>query len=136
MPKLSVQLAELSDRAAKVEDVVSAAQGRDRQRLEAQRAALQTAIDTGKSRAAEARTSAESWWDQSRGSADNWFAGVRAKAEQRRDDWDRKQAEHRADEAEADAVDAIDFAIYALNEAEYAVIDATLARTDADALGA
>jgi hypothetical protein len=136
MPKLSVQLAELSDRAAKVEDVVSAAQGRDRQRLEAQRAALQTAIEISKSRAAEARTSAESWWDQSRSSADSWFAGVRAKAEQRRDDWDRKQAEHRADEAESDASDAIDFAIYALNEAEYAVIDATLARTDADALGA
>jgi hypothetical protein len=134
MTKLSVQLAELSDRAAKVEDVVSAAQVRDRQRLEAQRATLHTAIETGKSRAVDAQASVDSWWANSRDSADNWFAGIRAKGEQQREGWDRKKADHRADEAEADAADAIDFALYALDEAEYAIIDATLARTDADAL--
>jgi predicted mannosyl-3-phosphoglycerate phosphatase (HAD superfamily) len=136
MTKLSVQLAELSDRAAKVEDVVSAAQVRDRQRLEAQRTALHSAMEKGKSRAAEAHEASQSWWAQSRDSADAWFAGVRAKAEQRKDDVDRKKAGHRADEAEFDAVDAIDFAMYALDEAESAIIDATLARADADALGA
>jgi hypothetical protein len=134
MTKLSVQLAELSDRAAKVEDVVSAAQGRDRQRLEAQRAALQSAIESGRSKAADARASAESWWAQSRDSADSWFAGIRAKNEQRQSDWDRKKADRRADEVESDAADAIDFAMYALDEAESAIIDATLARADADAL--
>jgi hypothetical protein len=134
MTKLSVQLAELSDRAAKVEDVVSAAQVRDRQRLEAQRNALQSAIETGRTKAADARASAESWWAQSRESADSWFAGVRAKNEQRQSDWDRKKADRHADAAESDAADAIDFAMYALDQAESAIIDATLARADADAL--
>jgi predicted mannosyl-3-phosphoglycerate phosphatase (HAD superfamily) len=136
MTKLSVQLAELSDRAAKVEDVVSAAQVRDRQRLEAQRTALHAAMEKGKSRAAEAHEASQSWWAESRDSADAWFSGVRAKAGQRKDDIDRKKAGHRADEAEFDAADAIDFALYALDQAEYAIIDATLARADADALGA
>jgi hypothetical protein len=136
MTKLSGQLAELADRAAKVEDVVSAAEVRDRQRLEAQRAALHAAIDTDESRATAARASAQSWWGQSRESADRWFAGVRAKAAEQRDDRDRDKADHHAEDAESDAADAIDFALYALNEAEYAIIEATLARADAEALGA
>ena len=39
-----------------------------------------------------------------------------------------------ADAAEEDAAVAIDFAAYSLNVAEYAVIDATLARMAADDL--
>jgi hypothetical protein len=136
MTRLSIQLAELSDRAAKVEDVVSAAQVRDRQRLDAQRAALHATVETAESHAAEAHASAESWWGQSRDSANVWFAGLRAKADRRRDDHDVAKADQHAEEAEFDATDAIDFALYALGVAEYAIIDATLARADADALGA
>jgi hypothetical protein len=39
-------------------------------------------------------------------------------------------------EAEADALDAIDFASSAVEEAKYAVLDAMLARKDADVLAA
>ncbi|MDX6228395.1 MAG: hypothetical protein QOI76_1785 [Frankiales bacterium] len=45
-----------------------------------------------------------------------------------------KKAQHRADDAEADAADAVDFALYVLDQAEYAVADAVTARGDADAI--
>ena len=45
---------------------------------------------------------------------------------------DLKKAEHRADRAEQDAADAIDFALYAVDQVEWLVIDAALARADAD----
>jgi hypothetical protein len=46
---------------------------------------------------------------------------------------DAKKARHRANVAEDDAVAAVAFAEAALEEAEYAVLNATLARMDADA---
>ena len=46
---------------------------------------------------------------------------------------DAKKVRHRADAAEDDAVAAVAFAEAALEEAEYAVLTATLARMDADA---
>lgn len=41
-----------------------------------------------------------------------------------------------ADEAESEALDAIEFAVYAIQEAEYAVLDAAVARDEADARAA
>jgi len=43
-------------------------------------------------------------------------------------------AQRVADGAEADADFAVDYAIAAIEEAEYAVLDATLARMEADEL--
>ncbi len=134
MRKLSAQLSELSVRVAKAEDVIAAAQDRDRQRLEAQRAELRTSVEQSKQRVVAAGEATESWWTQTRGAADSWFADRRAKLAEHREEHDLKKAEHRADAAEADADDAVDFALYALDQAEYAIIDATLARADADAL--
>ena len=45
-------------------------------------------------------------------------------------------AERRAKRAEDDALDAIDFAGAAVDEAEYATLDAALARKEADELAA
>ena len=45
-----------------------------------------------------------------------------------------QQVQSKAEHAEAKAEDAIGFAIAAAQEAEYAVLDAALARLDADAL--
>jgi len=131
MRTLSEQLADLSTRTAKVEDAVAAAEDRDRQRLEAQRAELHASLAAGKDRVAE---STASWWTDARAGADTWFASIQAKNDEHRAEWGRKRAEDRADEAEADASDAVDFALYALDQAEYALIDATLARADADKL--
>jgi hypothetical protein len=45
---------------------------------------------------------------------------------------DLKTAQRAADQAEDDAIVAVDFAYAAIGEAEYAVLDATLARREAD----
>lgn len=45
-------------------------------------------------------------------------------------------AEEDAQWAEADAVDAVEFASVAIEEAQYAVLDAVLARRDADVMAA
>ena len=45
-------------------------------------------------------------------------------------------AEHDAEWAEADAIDAVNFASAAIEEAEYAVLDAVLARRRADVMAA
>jgi hypothetical protein len=134
MPKLVTQLGALTSRAGKVEDIVAAAEDRDRQRLEAQREELRASLDASRERAAAQTGEAPgSWWQQTRASADAWFATIHAKSSRRREQWDRHEAEQRADEAESDAADAIDFALYALSEAEYAITDAALARVEADA---
>lgn len=140
MQKLSDQLSELSSRTAKLEDSVSAAQDKDRQRLEAQKRELMTTManarDKAEKEAAAAGTAASSWWSSTRDSADRWFDGVRAKQADRRAERDVAKAERTAEDAELDAADAIDFALYAIDAAEYALIDAALARDDADALEA
>jgi hypothetical protein len=103
--------------------------------------------------------------DETRKSADDHAAELRAKTQAATDqaeshwrevqsDWDRhiqrmhermdakkavhdaKMAEADAEWAEADALDAIDFASSAVEEAEYAVLDAMRARKDADVLAA
>jgi hypothetical protein len=47
---------------------------------------------------------------------------------------DLASAQRDADWAESDAVNAVDFALAAAEEAEYAVLDAALARANADAM--
>ncbi len=58
---------------------------------------------------------------------------MRARLGERRDDLDTQAAERRAERAEANAADAVDFAQYALDEAEAAVLEAADARKIADA---
>jgi hypothetical protein len=136
--KLSEQLSDLSDRAKKTEDVVDAAKTKNRERLKAQKAQLQTAVSTEQTRiderATKAQADAHSKWHDLRTAMDGHFADLRAKGEQHKAERDLKRAEDRADDAELDASDAIDFAIYALDYAEYAIVDATIARADADDL--
>ena len=138
MDKLSDQLSELASRTAKLEDAVTAAQDRDRQRLEVQKAELATSMSNARAKVKATATSAEddvsTWWSSTRDSADEWFDGVRTKRAERRAAHDLEQADRVADDAEADAVDAVDFALYAIDVAEDALIDAALAREDAVAL--
>ena len=84
--------------------------------------------------AATAQQQAQSWWDETRSSIDNQFATLRAKRDEHRAERGLHRAERRADDAELDAADAVDFAMAVLVQAEYAIIDATLARADADDL--
>jgi hypothetical protein len=138
MKALSDQLSDLSVRARKTEDVVAAARKNDREQLERQRAKLTSAIAEGKAKAEEqagaAKGAAAAWWTETRSSMDQRFAEMRAAADDRRAERDVKKAERHADLAEDDAADAIDAALYFFDQAEYAVIDAVIARADADDL--
>jgi hypothetical protein len=138
MKPLSEQLIELSARAKKTEELVSAAQAKNQAALQSQREELQSSISTFKARAAaqteEMTQEAQSWWDETRTAVNDRFAKLRAKAEDHHAERDLKRAQHRADDAELDAAYAIDFALDVLDQAEYAIADAVIARAEADEL--
>jgi hypothetical protein len=151
MKPLSEQLTELSERARKVEDVVGAAREKNRAQLEAQRHELKSSVEQAKSEAAEdlaaaradmttdvaeARARMKAQWDAVRSSVDQRFAAMRADADERRKERDVRKMQHHADVAEQEAADAINLALYVIDEAEYAIVDAVLAREDAEKLAA
>jgi hypothetical protein len=132
----SQKLAKLSERAKEAEDHASAAQNQAkadveksaneaRARAEAHAEELhQSAADTG------ARISA-SWTDLQK-SWGNHMAQVRQGIDDKKGQLDARRAETRADDAEADALFAIDYAYGTVEEAEYAVLDAISARMEAE----
>ncbi|MDX6228396.1 MAG: hypothetical protein QOI76_1786 [Frankiales bacterium] len=138
MKALSEQLSDLAARSKKTEDVVAAAQERNREKLQSQREKLKAAIADGnaqaQARAAAAETKRQQWWSDTRSSVDARFAAMRAEADHWRTGRDVKKAERHAEQAEQDAMDAIDWALFVLDQADYAVIDAVMARADADDL--
>jgi hypothetical protein len=127
MKKLSEQLSDLSVRAKKTEDFVASAQQKDVAKIESEKTALAE-------RAAAKREQTSSKWTDARSALDARFATIKANADERRFEKDVKKAEHRADQAEQDAADAIDFALYVLDQTEYTIADAVIARTDAEDL--
>lgn len=138
MKPLSDQLTDLAARAKSTEDVLAAAQERNRARLESQRDELKASIAAGNAeaqqRAAADEAKTQQWWNDIRSSVDAQFATMRAEADERRTEKGIKKAERHAEQAEQDAADAIDWALYFLDQAEYSAIDAVLARADADDL--
>jgi len=114
------------------------ARAKNRAALDSQRELLRSSIGEGTARAeadaAAAQSKVQSWWGDTRSAVDEQFATLRARLDERRAERDVKQAERRADEAEQDAVFAVQFAISMLDQAEYAVADAVIARADADDL--
>jgi len=88
--------------------------------------------DDVKESAKEAKDETTQWWGQVQ---NNWKAHVdkvhkdvdKAKANLKAD-----QLEKRAERAEANAAAAVDFAYAAIEEAEYQVLNAALARLDAE----
>jgi hypothetical protein len=61
-------------------------------------------------------------------------AAVKENIDDRKAEHDVDRANKRAENAEGDAAFAIDYAVAAIEEAEYAVLDAALARKEADEL--
>lgn len=62
------------------------------------------------------------------------FGKLHVEVDKRRDDLDAKVAQHRADRATTNAVEAVEFALYTIDEAEASVLDAADAQEIADAL--
>jgi vacuolar-type H+-ATPase subunit I/STV1 len=136
MKALSEQLSEMSVRAKRTEDLVAATRENNRAKLQAHHDALQESIaaqrDKAKQHASAASDSAHAQWDDARNSADQRFATLRARAEERRAERNAKKAQRHAERAEQDAAAAVDFALYVLDEAQYALVDAAIARAEAD----
>ena len=136
LDKASAQLKRLSDRASEAEANANAKNAKDKaalkQRVDAAEADAKKASDDLKASANEAEDEAAQWWGQVQ---DNWkshIAKVRNKADQTKANMKADQAEIRAELAEDDAAAAVDFAYAAIEEAEYQVLNAAMARVDAE----
>jgi hypothetical protein len=137
---LSDQLTKLAARAKEAEDRAAAAKSKAKADLEQD---VKTAREEAQAHADQLRKNAETdkgilsdWWDDTQRSWNQHVATIRKNVDEKRAAHDVKAAQRSADSAEEDAAFAIDYAYGALEEAEYAVLDATLARMKADELAA
>ena len=133
---VSDDLSKLTTRAKEAEDRAAAAREKAKADLEAD---LNNARAVGEQQAGDLRQQAEEgkgrisdrWADVQR-SWDEAVAHVHADLENRKAEHDLHKAQRRAGRAEDDARFAIDFAYSAIVEAEYAVLDAALAKKEAE----
>ena len=132
----SDDLTTLAQRAKVAEDRVAAARTQTRADLEKQAAKVrdgaQRKADGLQAQTASAAAGASQWWSDVQTSWSGHVARVRQDIEDKKADKDVKRAQHRAEAAEDDAVTAVAFADAALEEAEYAVLNAALSRMDSD----
>jgi len=133
---LSDQLSRLTARTKELEDRVSAANTKGKAELEKD---VKNARESAQSQADALRKSAEAskgrisaWWDSVEKSWNEHLAAVRKSVQDRKAEHDLKAAQRKADQADDDASFAIDYAYAAIEEAEYAVLDAHLAHLEAD----
>lgn len=135
---LSDELTKLTDRAKEAEDRAAAARGKTEADLEQEiatvRAAAEAQAQKLRQAADESKGKLSVWWNDLQRSWNAHIAKIREDVDAKRGEHDLQRAEHRADEAERDAAFAVDFALAAIEEADYAVLDATLARQKADGL--
>jgi hypothetical protein len=135
---LSDQLSRLATRTKELEDRAAAAQAKAKADLEqdvktagesaqAQADALAQAVDSDADRVSI-------WWGNLQRSWSDHMDVVRHHIDDRRAAHDLSTAQRNADQAESDAAFAIEYAYGAVDEAEYAVLDAVLARMNADEL--
>ena len=92
---------------------------------EEQAEALRETAEKGMGRISDRWEGVQEAWNQA-------ITKVREDVDGRKTEHDLHKAQRRADGAEDDARFAIDFAYSAIGEAEYAVLDASLARMEAD----
>jgi hypothetical protein len=135
---LSDQLSELAAKAKQVEDRAAAAKQKTRAELQADvddaRASAQAEADALHTKAEANKGKISSWWDQVEKSWHEHVAAVRKGAEKRKAAHDANAAQRAAVQADQDASYAIDYAYSAIEEAQYAVLDADLAHRHADEL--
>lgn len=135
---LSDDLSKLEVRAKEAEDRAAAAREKVRTDIEADRDnARAVGEDQAKAlreTAEEAKSGVSDWWTNVQQSWEQAVSAVRDDMADRKVEHDVHRAERKADRAEDDARFAIDFAYSAIVEAEYAVLDATLARKEAEEL--
>ena len=135
---VSDDLYKLGDRARTAEDraVKARTQAKDelqreigqvRKSVEQQGSMLHAKADSSKDRLSSQWQSMEASWNKH-------IAKIHEDMDRRKAELDKNRAVRRADNAESDAEFAIDFALGAIEEAEYAVLDAIESRMEADEL--
>lgn len=136
----SDKLYELAAKAKEAEAKLDAAKAEDRVALEAEvdaaKAAASAAAAALRNQGEAAGDSAASWWA---GVQESWSAHVadlRSKIDERKAERGAEHAARRAERAEDYAIEAVAFAAAAFEEAEYAVLDALLARLEAGEVAA
>ena len=134
---LSDQLTDLANRTKQLEDSASAARERNGIKLEQQRdkldAAMQKQAEKIKTDAQKGEAKARSWWADTTERIEERRAELHDKMEKNKLEHESKKAERDARDAEEYAANLIGIAAYVTDAAEYAVIDATIARSQADA---
>jgi hypothetical protein len=133
---LSESLEDLATRVKTLEDTATGALGADRAVLEERRreveAAFESAINELQAAVRDAGATALERWNDTTSSIARQIEAMQAAQVRRQAEREARRAESAADVAEKDAVAATALAAYCLNVAEYAVIDAALARAEAD----
>ncbi|MEV4421752.1 hypothetical protein AB0L40_17470 [Patulibacter sp. NPDC049589] len=133
--KTITPLTTLSERALQVEHAVNGAASRTREELVDQVSGARDAAQHGASGlqagAAVVRDEVSGWWKDLHQSWATNVARIRKTEDHAKADHDAADAEARADRADADADAALALAYAALDEAEYAILDSSLARMDA-----
>lgn len=133
---LSDQLAKLSAQAKSLEDSATAAEQRGKEWLSQRESEVKAALEQARAEvAADARADADeiaAGWHKLHSSVSDDFASLRESAGKRHARHQARRADRAADNALIDAEDAVAFAVYALEQAEYYVLVAAQARLDAD----
>jgi hypothetical protein len=137
---LSDELTKLAARAKEAETRTAAARDEARADLEREvdsaRAGAQGQAEKLRQGAEGGKAEVSGWWTDVQKSWNAQVARVREDVESKKGKGDAHMAEVRADDAEGYAFFAIDLAYSAVVEAEYASLDALLARKEADQLAA
>jgi hypothetical protein len=138
MKTLSEALADLSTRVAKLEESASAAFAEQRGALEQRRHEIDGAVKTNVQQleddVRDGSAAERERWNDLKTSIRRHLDETRAQLEHRKAERLVQHAQRAADKAEHDAAAAVALATYCVNAAEYAVIDAALARMTADDL--
>ena len=138
LTNLADELTKLAARAHEAETRATSAHGKAKadleQEVDSARASAEAGADRLRATAEERKGSISAWWTDVQKSWDKHVADVRGHMEAKKEQHDVRVAQRRAENADADADFAIDFAYSAVVEAEYAVLDAALAHMEADEL--
>ena len=137
---VSEQIDALQQRAAELKS--SADQARhetDEQiktRIDKTKADIAARQDAVKAKAGQDADHAQSQWKSMKADAAAKTQDLRDRMDRKRDERDVKKAEREAEAAEEAAADALDYALWVVDQAELAVLDAIDARSWADAQAA
>lgn len=135
---LSDQLTDLADRTKQLEDSANAAKAKNRAKLEQQRDELHSKVEKDaqsiQSSAGTAGAGVRSWWAETAAHMEQQRAELRDKIQQQQTERKVQKAEGNAADAEDYASNLVSLAAYVVDAAEYAVVDAAIARSTADDL--